>query len=62
METKLSPRAKIGLPEGVQTTHCPEHVRLGLEASLKALKTDKVEMFYLHAPGILIISCALALS
>jgi aflatoxin B1 aldehyde reductase len=50
METKLSPRAKIGLPEGVQTSHRPEHLRLGLETSLKALKTDKIEMWYLHAP------------
>jgi aflatoxin B1 aldehyde reductase len=51
METKLSPRAKnIGLPEGVATTHSPEHLRLGLEASLKALQTDKVDMWYLHAP------------
>lgn len=50
METKLSPRAKIGLPEGEETTHRPEHLRLGLETSLKALQTDKVDMWYLHAP------------
>jgi aflatoxin B1 aldehyde reductase len=51
METKFSPRAKnIGLPEGVASTHSPEHLRLALEASLKALKTDKVDMWYLHAP------------
>jgi aflatoxin B1 aldehyde reductase len=51
METKLSPRARnIGLPEGVATNHSPEHLRLGIEASLKALKTDKIDMFYLHAP------------
>src|ERR1700743_3848219 len=42
METKLSPRANIGLPEGVATTHSPEHLRMGLEASLKALKTDTI--------------------
>jgi aflatoxin B1 aldehyde reductase len=52
METKLSPRAKIGLPEGQATTHRPEHLRLGLEASLKALQTDKVDMWYLHAPDV----------
>jgi aflatoxin B1 aldehyde reductase len=50
LETKLSPRAKIGLPEGVATSHSPEHLRLGLDASLKALKTDKVDMWYMHAP------------
>jgi aflatoxin B1 aldehyde reductase len=50
METKLSPRALIGLPEGVRTSHSAEHVRMGLETSLKALKTDKIDMFYLHAP------------
>ncbi|PVH77319.1 Aldo/keto reductase, partial [Cadophora sp. DSE1049] len=31
-------------------THSPEDVRRGLTNSLKALKTDKVDMFYLHAP------------
>ncbi|KAF2668026.1 Aldo/keto reductase [Microthyrium microscopicum] len=50
METKLSPRANIGLGEGVQTTHSPEHLRQGLKMSLEALKTDKVDMWYLHAP------------
>ncbi|KAF2102305.1 Aldo/keto reductase [Rhizodiscina lignyota] len=50
MQTKLSPRAKIGLPDGVTTNHSPEHLRRGLEMSLKALKTDKIDMWYLHAP------------
>jgi aflatoxin B1 aldehyde reductase len=50
METKLSPRAKIGLPEGTQTTHSAEHIRLGVKSSFEALQTDKVDMWYLHAP------------
>lgn len=50
MQTKLSPRAKIGLPDNIQTTHSPEHLRQGLEVSLKALNTNKVDMWYLHAP------------
>jgi aflatoxin B1 aldehyde reductase len=48
METKLSPRAKV--VEGQQTTHSPEHLRIGLDASLKALQTEKVDMWYMHAP------------
>jgi aflatoxin B1 aldehyde reductase len=50
MQTKLSPRANIGLPAGEATTHKPEHLRKGLEASLKALQTDKIDMWYMHAP------------
>ncbi|KAK6538077.1 hypothetical protein TWF694_010963 [Orbilia ellipsospora] len=50
VDTKLSASAKIGLPEGVKTTHRPEHLRQGLEVSLKALNLEKVDMFYLHAP------------
>jgi len=51
METKFSPRAKnIGLPEGTASTHSPEHLRMALETSLKSLKADKIDMWYLHAP------------
>lgn len=41
VETKLSPRVH---------DHSPEGLRKGLENSLKALQTEKVELFYLHAP------------
>jgi aflatoxin B1 aldehyde reductase len=50
MQTKLSPRANIGLPAGQATTHKPEHLRLGLDKSLKALKTEDLDMWYMHAP------------
>ncbi|EPS42423.1 hypothetical protein H072_3646 [Dactylellina haptotyla CBS 200.50] len=50
VSTKLSKTSKIGLPDGMLTTHRPEHLRQGLEVSLKALNLDKVDMFYLHAP------------
>lgn len=42
METKLYPTNSI--------KHTPEGIRDGLEKSLKALKTDKIELFYLHGP------------
>tara|TARA_R110002060_G_scaffold52285_1_gene63222 strand:+ start:296 stop:1087 length:792 start_codon:yes stop_codon:yes gene_type:complete len=42
MDTKLYPKNEY--------THSPEDVRRGLMDSLKALKADKVDMFYLHAP------------
>ncbi|KAI1363282.1 Aldo/keto reductase [Xylaria arbuscula] len=51
MDTKLYPTA--GHPmRGTEKsyTHAPEDVRQGLLDSLKALKTDKIEMFYLHGP------------
>ncbi|KAK5994367.1 Aldo-keto reductase [Cladobotryum mycophilum] len=43
MDTKLS-------PIGAHYTHSPKDVRQGLLDSLKALGTDKVDMWYLHAP------------
>ncbi|KAK6353575.1 hypothetical protein TWF696_005537 [Orbilia brochopaga] len=50
IDTKLSRSSKIGLPDGVPTTHRPEHLRQGLAVSLKALNLDKVDIYYLHAP------------
>ncbi|TVY50884.1 Aflatoxin B1 aldehyde reductase member 3 [Lachnellula cervina] len=50
MDTKFSPRANIGLGPDVKTTHSPDHLRLALKRSLESLKTDKVDMWYLHAP------------
>ncbi|KAG9126374.1 hypothetical protein FRC07_003680 [Ceratobasidium sp. 392] len=42
VETKLYPSGPI--------KHTPEGIREHLDKSLAALKTDKVELFYLHAP------------
>ncbi|PVG04146.1 Aldo/keto reductase [Serendipita vermifera] len=42
VETKLYP--------GPNARHTPEGLRKTLQASLTALRTDKVELFYLHAP------------
>ncbi|KIM27579.1 hypothetical protein M408DRAFT_16628 [Serendipita vermifera MAFF 305830] len=42
VETKLYPREN--------ERHTPEDLRKTLQASLNALRTDKVELFYLHAP------------
>jgi aflatoxin B1 aldehyde reductase len=52
METKLYPTKGRNMawitPE--IWSHEPKDVRAGLMASLKALKADKIDMFYLHAP------------
>ena len=48
IDTKFSPRTPL-FPN-VQTTHSPEHLREALKRSLISLKTDKVDMWYLHAP------------
>jgi aflatoxin B1 aldehyde reductase len=51
MDTKLYPTAGSMLDSGPNVyTHKPEDVRRGLLDSLKALKTEKVDMFYLHGP------------
>jgi aflatoxin B1 aldehyde reductase len=42
VETKLYP--------GANARHTPEDLRKTLQASLTALRADKVELFYLHAP------------
>jgi len=54
METKFFPTAgrsmsKSDEPEG-GWRHTPEHLRQNLKASLQTLKTDKVDMWYLHGP------------
>lgn len=49
MDTKYYPTAGRGMP-GEQTTHTPEDLRKHLLQSLKALNTDKVDMWYLHGP------------
>ena len=48
IDTKFSPRTPL-FPN-VVTNHSPEHLREALKRSLISLKTDKVEMWYLHAP------------
>lgn len=49
MDTKYYPTAGRGMP-GPQTTHKPAELREKLMESLKALKCDKVDMWYLHGP------------
>jgi aflatoxin B1 aldehyde reductase len=50
MDTKLYPTG-IGLVKDKEAwSHSPEDLRNGLMSSLKALKTDKLEMWYLHGP------------
>lgn len=50
MDTKLYPNSGTPMAKNDQYTHRPEDVRRGLMNSLKALKCDKVDMFYLHGP------------
>ncbi|KAF8860935.1 Aldo/keto reductase [Acephala macrosclerotiorum] len=53
MDTKFSPRTNpvnLGLGADVKTTHSPDHLRRALTKSLESLKTDKIDMWYLHAP------------
>lgn len=50
METKLYPNAHGPSAAFESYTHKPEDVRRGLVNSLKALKTDKIDLFYLHGP------------
>jgi aflatoxin B1 aldehyde reductase len=52
MDTKLYPNAGSAMASSPDQTysHKPEDVRRGLLDSLKALKTDKIDMFYLHGP------------
>jgi len=53
MDTKYYPTAgrqmskSPEVPEG-GWRHTPEHLRQNLMSSLKALKTDKIDMWYLH--------------
>jgi aflatoxin B1 aldehyde reductase len=52
MATKYYPTAGRAVPSSWDSTlrHTPAALRKNLTASLKALKTDKVDMWYLHAP------------
>jgi aflatoxin B1 aldehyde reductase len=50
MDTKLYPTAGGPMASSGSYTHRPEDIRRGLMDSLKALKTDKIDMFYLHGP------------
>ncbi|KAI0338600.1 Aldo/keto reductase [Trametopsis cervina] len=53
METKLYPNkgnARFAQPGVELISHSPEDLRKYLDISLKALKTDSIEMWYLHAP------------
>lgn len=50
VDTKLYPNARGALAFDDSYTHKPEDIRRGLTNSLKALKTEKVDLFYLHAP------------
>jgi len=49
MDTKYYPTVGRGMP-GEEWSHKPEHLRENLMRSLKALKADKVDMWYLHGP------------
>ncbi|KAL2827341.1 Aldo/keto reductase [Aspergillus cavernicola] len=50
MDTKLYPNAGGALASAESYTHKPEDIRRGLTNSLKALQTEKIDMFYLHGP------------
>lgn len=50
VDTKLYPNKGRGRPDMREYSHSPEDVRQGLLDSLAALKADKIDMFYLHAP------------
>ncbi|KAF2106602.1 NADP-dependent oxidoreductase domain-containing protein [Lophiotrema nucula] len=51
MDTKLYPNEGKGMAMGTNTyNHRPDDVRRGLLDSLKALNTNKIDMFYLHGP------------
>jgi aflatoxin B1 aldehyde reductase len=50
MGTKLYPNYRWAVGSTESYTHKPEDVRRGLINSLKALKCDKIDLFYLHGP------------
>lgn len=50
VDTKISPRAPAASSASPRYTHKPEDLRRALKDSLAALKADKVDMWYLHAP------------
>ena len=49
MDTKFYPTKGKNM-DNEEWTHRPEDLRENLKRSLKALKTDKIDMWYLHAP------------
>lgn len=51
MDTKLYPTVSWKLPPGVTViSHSPDDIRKFLDLSLKALKADSIDMWYLHGP------------
>ncbi len=50
MDTKLYPNAGTQMSVDDQYNHTAGDVRRGLQNCLKALKADKIDMFYLHGP------------
>ncbi|EKM52788.1 uncharacterized protein PHACADRAFT_261417 [Phanerochaete carnosa HHB-10118-sp] len=53
MDTKLYPNASTTrqtLPNASRISHSPEDLRKYLDSSLKALRTDSIDMWYLHGP------------
>ena len=50
MGTKLYPSYSLAIPSHESYTHKPGDVRRGLLDSLKALKCEKIDLFYLHGP------------
>ncbi|KAF7861870.1 hypothetical protein EAF04_007752 [Stromatinia cepivora] len=52
MQTKLYPTKGKGMSSLTteEYTHSAADIRRGFEASMKALNTDRIEMFYLHGP------------
>jgi aflatoxin B1 aldehyde reductase len=50
MDTKLYPNSEGKWDLEDSYTHKPEDIRRGVTASLKALKSEQVDLFYLHAP------------
>ena len=52
MATKYYPTAGRAVPATWDSTlrHTPDALRKNITASLEALKTDKLDMWYLHAP------------
>jgi len=50
MDTKLSPNRTFLGANNKGYTHRPEALKPALTESLQALQTDKVDMWYLHAP------------
>lgn len=50
MDTKLYPTVAFNMPNVPKITHSPEDLRKHIEDSLKALRTDCLDMWYLHGP------------